>query len=196
VLARLRAETAAMPNAEMQIAREQGHLLAFLARLIGARNAIEIGTFTGYSALAVALALPPDGRLIACDVSEEWTGVARRHWQEAGVGDRIELRLGPALQTIDALLRAGQAGAFDIAFIDASKSEYDAYYEGCLRLVRVGGLITFDNMLQGGRVADPKATGGSAAIVRALNAKIAADPRVDPVLLPVGDGMTLARRVQ
>jgi len=195
VLAKLRERTATMPSAEMQIAPEQGHFLAFLVRLIGAKEALEIGTFTGYSALAVALALPPDGHLVACDVSEEWTSIGKKHWLEAGVAERVELRIGPALATLAALEAEGFAGRFDIAFIDAAKSEYDGYYEACLRLVRVGGLITFDNMLRGGDVANPRRTGGSVEAIRSLNAKIAADERVDAVLLPVGDGMTLARRV-
>src|SRR5688572_2532116 len=156
VLAKLRLLTGKMPTAEMQIAPEQGKFLAFLTRLIGARNALEIGTFTGYSALAVALALPTDWRLIACDVSEEWTRTARHHWAEAGVEEKIELRLAPALDTLALLEREGCAGRIDIAFIDAEKTEYDSYYEHCLRLVTVGGLIIFDNMLQGGRGADRK----------------------------------------
>ncbi len=195
VLAKLRRRTAVLSQANMQIAPEQGHFLAFLARLIGAREALEIGTFTGYSALAVALALPPDGHLVACDVNEKWTNIGKGHWLEAGVEERIELRIGPALETLAALEAEGFAGRFDIAFIDAAKSEYEGYYEACLRLVRVGGLITFDNMLQGGDVADPRRKGGSVEAIRALNAKLASDERVDVVLLPLGDGMTLARRV-
>lgn len=195
VLAKLRARTAKMPAAEMQIAPEQGHFLAFLVRLTGASNIIEIGTFTGYSALAMALALPPGGRVLCCDISEEWTAIGREHWQEAGVAGRIELRIAPALETLARLDAEGAADRFDMAFIDAAKTEYDAYYESCLRLVRVGGVIAFDNMLQGGDVADPKEHGPSTTAIRALNAKIAADSRVDAVLLPVGDGMTLARRV-
>ena len=179
----------------MQIAPEQGEFLAFLVRLIGARNALEIGTFTGYSALAVALALPKDGRLVACDVSEEWTKIGRKHWAEAGVAGKIDLRIGPALESLAAMKREGQAGGFDIAFIDAAKQEYDAYYDACLDLVRVGGLITFDNMLQDGRVADPKSRDASVKAIRALNARLAADDRVDVVLLPLGDGMTIARRL-
>jgi predicted O-methyltransferase YrrM len=196
VLAKLRLLTGKMPMAAMQIAPEQGHFLAFLTRLIGARNALEIGTFTGYSALAVALALPTDGRLIACDVSEEWTQIASKHWAEAGVGEKIELRLAPALDTLAALEREGCAGRIDIAFIDAEKTEYDDYYEYCVRLVRVGGLIIFDNMLQDGRVADPKSSDKNTNAIRALNAKIAPDDRVDVVLLPLGDGTTVARRVR
>ena len=195
VLAKLRSLTGAMPMASMQIAPEQGAFLAFLARLIGARRTLEVGTFTGYSALAVALALPADGRVVALDVSEEWTTVARAHWREAGVAERIELRLGPAADSLAALEREGEAGRFDMAFIDADKTGYDAYYEAALRLVRPNGLIVFDNMLQDGDVADPAKKSASTIAIRALNAKIAGDARVDAVLLPLGDGMTVARRV-
>jgi predicted O-methyltransferase YrrM len=196
VLAELRKLTAKMPGAGMQVAPEQGHFLAFLARLIGARNALEIGTFTGYSALAVALALPRDGRLVACDVNEEWTGIGRRHWEKAGVAAKIDLRLAPALVTLKALKREGWANRFDLAFIDAAKSEYDAYYESALKLVRKDGLIVIDNMLWAGAVANPRVRDAETLALRALSAKIAADRRVDAVLLPVGDGMTLARRVR
>lgn len=196
VLRKLRVTTGEMPMGGMQIAAEQGHFLAFLVRLIGARLTIEIGTFTGYSALAVALALPEKGRVVACDVSDEWTGIARKHWEEAGVANKITLRLAPALETLAALETEGKPSRFDFAFIDAHKPEYDAYYEACLRLVRVGGLIVFDNMLQDGDVADRRARGASVTAIRALNAKLAKDDRVDAVLLPVGDGMTLARRVR
>ena len=196
VLTKLREKTAEMPMAQMQIAAEQGHFLAFLVRLIGARTTLEIGTFTGYSALAVALALPDDGKVVACDVSEEWTAIGRKHWEEAGVARKIELRLAPALKTLAVLEAEGMAGRFDFAFIDAHKPEYDGYYEACLRLVRLGGLIAFDNMLQGGDVADKSARSAGVTAIRALNAKIAKDARVDAVLLPVGDGMTLARRVR
>jgi len=194
VMAKLRAATAPMPLAIMQIAPEQAAFLAFLVRLIGAKNALEVGTFTGYSALAVALALPKGGRLVACDISEEWTSIGRPYWKEAGVAGKIDLRLGPAIETLKTLLREGRAGTFDFAFIDAAKSEYDAYFEGTLKLVRKGGLIVLDNMLQGGRVADPKARDADVRAIRALNAKIAGDPRVDAVLLPLGDGVTVARR--
>lgn len=196
VLAKLRDTTGRMRNGGMQIAAEQGHFLAFLVRLTGARRALEIGTFTGYSALAVALALPDDGSLVACDVNEEWTAIGRAHWLEAGVADRIDLRIGPALETLAGLVAAEESGRFDIAFIDAHKPEYDAYYEACLRLVRVGGLIVFDNMLQAGKILDPSAADEGVAAVRLLNAKLAIDDRVDVVLLPVGDGMTLARRLR
>lgn len=195
VLAKLRDVTGRMRNAGMQIAPEQGHFLAFLVRLTGARRALEVGTFTGYSALAVALALPEDGTLVACDVSEEWTSIGRTHWREAGVADRIDLRIAPALDTLAGLLADGGAGTFDFVFIDAHKPEYDAYYEACLKLVRVGGLIVFDNMLQAGKIVGAASDEGVAA-VRLLNAKLAIDDRIDMVLLPVGDGMTLARRLR
>jgi predicted O-methyltransferase YrrM len=191
---RLRGETAKLRNGGMQISADQGALFALLVRTIGARKALEIGTFTGYSALAVAQALPADGRLICCDVSEEWTDIARRYWDEAGLTRKIELRLAPALDTLASLLRAGDAGSFDFAFIDADKSNYDAYYEACLKLIRVGGMIALDNMLWGGVVADPRAHDRDTDALRALNAKIRDDGRVDACLLTVGDGVMLARK--
>jgi len=191
---RLREETAKLPQAGMQIGADQGALLALLAKLVSARRAIEIGTFTGYSALAVASALPADGRLICCDVSEEWTSVARRYWKEAGVADRIELRLAPATETLAELLKQGGAESFDLAFIDADKGNYDAYYESCLKLVRRGGAIALDNMLWSGKVADPDAHDEDTDALRALNAKIRDDKRVDACLLTVGDGVMLARK--
>ena len=190
---KLRAFTAEHPRAKMQLSPEQGHLLAFLARLIGARKALEIGTFTGYSALSVALALPPDGKLVACDVSAEYTNLAKPFWERAGVAGKIDLRLGPAIETVAKLEAEGHGGSFDMVFIDADKPGYDAYYEASLRLLRRGGVIALDNMLIAGTVADPSNTHPRTVPVRALNAKIAADERVDRVLLPVGDGMTLAR---
>jgi predicted O-methyltransferase YrrM len=193
VLTRLREETQRLPRASMQVAPEEGALLAQLVRLIGARRVLEVGTFTGYSSTAMALALPPDGRIVCCDLNEEWTDVARRAWADAGVADRTELRLGPAVATLDALLAAGETGSFDLAFIDADKPSYDAYYERALQLVRSGGLVCIDNTLWSGRVADPSVTDESTTSIRALNAKIAADERVDPVIVPVGDGLTLAR---
>jgi predicted O-methyltransferase YrrM len=193
VLARLRVETAALPEARMQIAPEEGALLAMLVRLTGAKRCLEIGTFTGYSSTAVALALPADGHLVCCDVSREWTEVARRTWDAAGVADRVEVRLGPATETLSALLAEGGAGTFDLAFIDADKPNYDAYLEGCLRLVRRGGLIVIDNVLWSGRVADPSDTDESTLAIRALNAKLAGDERVDLSMIPVADGLTLAR---
>jgi len=193
-LEKLREVTRTMPRGRMQIAPEQGHFLAVLARLTGARRTLEIGTFTGYSALAMALALPADGRIVACDVSEEWVGIGRPFWQRAGVADKIEVRIGPAIDTIRQLERDGAAGSFDLSFIDADKENMDDYYEVSLRLVRPGGLIVLDNMLQGGRVIDPDDHDLRTNVVRDLNSKIAADERVDRVLVPIGDGMTLARR--
>ena len=194
VLRRLREETAAHPQAQMQIAPEQGQFMALLARLAGARKALEVGVFTGYSALAVTLAMPEDGRLVACDVSEEFTAVARRYWREAGVDHRIDLRIAPAIETLDTLLSAGEAGSFDLAFIDADKTGYDAYYERALALLRPGGLIVLDNMLQDGKAADPSSTEPGVVAIRALNRKLRDDERVDLSLLPVADGITLARK--
>jgi predicted O-methyltransferase YrrM len=191
---RLREETARLPMAGMQIAPDQGQLMALLARLVGARNCLEIGTFTGYSALAVALALPPEGRIIACDVNPETTAVAQRYWREAGVADKIELKLAPALETLDALLAARQEGRFDFAFIDADKENYDAYYERVLRLLRPGGLIVIDNVLWGGAVGDPRVKDPETMALRALNQKLHRDERVDLALLPLADGITLARK--
>jgi predicted O-methyltransferase YrrM len=191
-LRRLREETARMSQAQMQIAPEQGQLMALLVQLLGARRTLEVGVFTGYSSLAVALALPPDGRVVACDVSEEWTAVARRYWREAGVAEKIDLRLAPALDTLDGLLGGGQAGAFDFAFIDADKGNYDAYYERALELVRPGGLICIDNVLWSGRVADPAVEDEDTAAIRALNRKLHGDERVALSLVPVADGLTLA----
>ena len=191
---RLRAETAKLPNGLMQISADQGALLTLLARAIGARRAIEIGTFTGYSALAIAAALPADGKLVCCDMSKEWTDVARRYWAEAGLAQKIELRLAPALDTVRELLRKPGAGAFDFAFIDADKTNYDAYYEACLKLVRTGGMITLDNMLWGGQVSDPTAHDADTDALRALNLKIRDDARVDACLLTVGDGVMVARK--
>jgi predicted O-methyltransferase YrrM len=191
---RLREETrATVRSAGMQIGPEQGQLMGLLARLIGARRALEIGTFTGYSALAVALALPADGRLVCCDVSAEWTAIARRYWDEAGVAGKIELRLAPALETLAALRRDGQDGSFDFAFIDADKTNYDGYYEQALGLVRRGGLILIDNVLWSGAVADPQDRSADTKALRALNAKLKDDPRIDLAMLPIGDGVTLAR---
>jgi predicted O-methyltransferase YrrM len=193
-LAKLRRRTAELPEAVMQISVEQAHLLALLVSLIGARKVLEIGTFTGYSALAMAMALPDDGRLVACDVSEEWTAIARRAWSEAGVAGRIELRLAPALGTMDALLAAGGRDSFDLVFIDADKTGYPAYYERALPLVRTNGLIVLDNMLRRGRVADPAADDPDTHAIHALNVAIAGDERADRVLLPIGHGMTIARK--
>jgi caffeoyl-CoA O-methyltransferase len=191
---RLRAETARLPQGGMQIGADQGALLALLARSIGARMALEIGTFTGYSALAVAMALPADGKLVCCDKSEEWTAIARRYWKEAGVAEKIELRLAPALETLSALEGERGTGSFDFAFIDADKAAYDAYYEACLRLLRPGGLIALDNMLWSGSVANPRVHDADTDALRALNAKIRDDARVESCLLTVGDGVMLARK--
>jgi len=191
IAARLREETAKLPQAGMQIGADQAAFLALLVRAIGAQRCIEIGTFTGYSALAVAAALPETGKLICCDISAEWTAVAQRYWTQAGVAARIDLRLAPALETLHDLLAQDGNGQYDFAFIDADKSGYDAYYEACLELLRPGGLIALDNMLWSGRVADPDHHDVDTDAIRALNAKINADSRVDATLLTVGDGVML-----
>ncbi len=194
LMRRLREETSRMPMSMMQISPDQGQFMAMLVELIGARRALEIGSFTGYSALAVASSMGPQGRLVCCDISEEYTAVARRYWQEAGLADRIELKLGPALVTLDALLAKGEAGKFDFAFIDADKTNYDGYYERALRLVRPGGLIAIDNTLWDGAVADTTKTDEDTVAIRRLNAKLLEDERVTISLVPIGDGLTLARR--
>ena len=190
VLARLRERTAKLPESNMQIGPDQGAFLAMLVRITGARRVLEIGTFTGYSSTAMALALPDDGRLLCLDVSREWTDIAREAWADAGVADRIELRLAPAADSLAAL----ESDSVDLAFIDADKPGYDTYYEGCLRVVRLGGLVVVDNVLWSGRVADPDDDDESTRHIRALNEKIVSDDRVDHVLLPLADGVTLARR--
>jgi predicted O-methyltransferase YrrM len=189
---RLREETAKLPQAGMQISAHQGQQMALLARAVGARLAVEVGTFTGYSALCVAEALPPDGKLWCCDVSEQWTSLGRRYWKEAGVDGRIELTIGPALATLDGLLARGLGGQLDLAFIDANKDDYDAYYERCLTLLRRGGLILIDNVLWGGSVVDPHDKTADTKAIRGLNAKLRSDVRVDLTLFAVGDGMTAA----
>jgi caffeoyl-CoA O-methyltransferase len=194
VLRRLRAETLTMARASMQIAPEQGQFMALLVRLMGATRIVEIGTFTGYSTLAMALALPAHGRVIACDVSDEWTAIARRYWAEAGVADRIDLRLQPALDTLDRLIADGEAGRFDIAFIDADKENGLNYYERALTLLRPGGIVLIDNTLWNGSVADPARDDGETAAIRALNAALHGDERIDLSLLPLGDGLTIARK--
>ena len=194
VLASLREETATMRRAGMQISPEQGQFMALLIELLGARRALEVGVFTGYSALCVALALPADGRLIACDVDEDYTAVARRYWQAAGVADRIELRLAPALDTLDALIAEGRSGEFDFAFIDADKVNYLGYYERCLELVRRGGLVAIDNTLWQARVIDVSDESDDTEAVRALNRALRDDDRITLSMLPVGDGLTLARK--
>lgn len=190
----LREATASLADRDMQIGSDQGRLLHWLAALVGASRTIEVGVFTGYSTLWTALALPADGLIVACDVSEEWTSVGRPYWAEAGVADRIDLRLAPAVETLTSLLDDGQAGTFDLAFIDADKSSYGRYYEQCVQLVRPGGVIAVDNVLWGGAVADDRRRDADTTAIRALNAAIADDHRVDRCLVPVGDGLTLARK--
>ena len=192
--ARLRAETARLPQAGMQSEPDAGALIALLVRMCNARQAIEVGTFTGYTALKIAAALPAGGRLVCCDLNEEWTGIGRRYWAEAGLSARIDLRLGPAGETLAALLRDAGAGSFDFAFIDADKTGYDGYYEACLGLLRPGGLIVLDNMLWGGSVADERASDPDTLALRNLNRKIRDDRRVESALLTVGDGLMLARK--
>lgn len=195
ILAQLREETARLGQVmRMQISPEQGQFMALLAEITGARSLLEVGTFTGYSALACALAMPPDARIVACDVSREWTDIAQRFWERAGVSEKIELRLNPAVETLQSLLDEGQANGFDLMFIDADKSGYDAYYEYGLKLVRPGGLILIDNVLWGGDVADASVQDDDTRAIRALNQKLATDNRIGLSLLPVGDGLTLARR--
>ena len=194
IAARLRAETARLPQAGMQIGADQAAFMALLVRAVGAKRCIEIGTFTGYSALAVAAALPADGKLVCCDVSAEWTAIGQRYWNEAGVANRIDLRLAPALDTLRDLVADGSRGQYDFAFIDADKASYGAYYEACLELLRPGGLILLDNMLWSGRVADPNHHDADTDAIRALNAKIDIDGRVDASLLTVGDGVMLVRK--
>ena len=189
----LRAATAAHPLAGMQISPEQGQFMALLVKLMGARRTLEIGVFTGYSALSVALALPAHGRMLACDLNDEYPRIGQPYWEQAGVADKIELCLGPALDTLDARLAAGEAGQYDFAFIDADKVNYDGYYERTLRLVRGGGLIVIDNTLWSGKVAAP-ATAPDTAALQALNIKLHADERIDLSLLPLSDGVTLARK--
>ncbi len=192
LLCRLRTETAQFEQRNMQIAPEQGQFMALLVEMLGACRALEVGTFTGYSALCMASALPPDGLLVCCDVSAEWTAIAQRYWQEAGLAGRIDLRLAPALETLDALLADGQAGTFDFAFIDADKTRYDDYYEHALALLRVGGVVAIDNALSDGRVVTRETEDATA--IDALNRKIHADERVSCSLVPIGDGLMLARK--
>ena len=193
-LARLREETAGHPRAGMQISPEQGQFMQLLLKLMGARRVVEVGVFTGYSSLAMALALPPGGRILACDVSEEYTAVARRHWAAAGVAARIELVLAPARETLEARLAAGEAGSYDFAFIDADKGGYLDYYERVLELLRPGGLVAVDNTLWSGAVADPGDRAPDTTALREFNARLRDDDRVDLSLVPIGDGLTLARK--
>jgi len=196
-LAALREATRDHPRANMQIAPEQGQFMQLLVRMIGARRTVEIGVFTGYSALAVALALPDDGRVLACDISDEFTRIGRPYWQRAGVAHKIELVLEPALHTLDARLATGEAGHYDFAFIDADKVSYDGYYERCLKLLRTGGLIAIDNVLWGGRVAydDVASDDADTAALQRLNDKLQSDERIELAFLPIGDGLTLARKI-
>ena len=191
LLRQLREETATYPEARMQISPEQGQFMALLARLLDARRCLEIGVFTGYSSLAIALALPDDGRVVACDVSERWTTVARRYWAAAGVAHKIDLRLAPALQTLESL---AEAGSYDLAFVDADKENYLHYYEHALRLLRPGGLVVIDNTLWSGRVADPQNDEADTVALRSFNLHLHRDDRIDLSLVPIGDGLTLARR--
>lgn len=192
ILKRLREETAAHPMGRMQISPEQGQFMGLLAQLVGARNTLEVGVFTGYSSLAVALALPANGRIVACDVSQEYTDVARRYWQEAGVDRMIDLQLRPALETLHQMLSSNARGRFDFAFIDADKQNYEGYYECVLDLLRPGGIVMVDNVLWSGRVADPNVTDADTEAIRAFNKKLLADSRVTLSMLPLGDGVTLA----
>lgn len=193
-LQQLRQKTAEHPMSRMQIAPEQGQFMALIAQLIGAEKTLEIGVFTGYSSMAIALALPPSGKVVACELSEEYGAIAHRHWQEAGVAHKIELRIAPALETLEALLAAGEANTFDFAFIDADKSNYDAYYEKTLQLVRPGGLIAIDNVLWGGKVADPTIKDNQTRGIRAFNEKLHQDSRVNYSLVPIADGLALAMK--
>jgi caffeoyl-CoA O-methyltransferase len=200
VHARLRERTAELPRANMQISPEQGRLMGLLVQMLGARRAIEVGVFTGYSALCVAERLPRDGLLVACDISEEYTSIARPFWEEAGVAERIDLRLAPAADTLAALIDAGEAGTYDFAFIDADKESNESYYEQCLQLLRPGGAVAIDNVFAGGRAFDHAAAAvhdsdhADGADADALNRKLLADPRVDATLVPVSDGILLARK--
>jgi predicted O-methyltransferase YrrM len=192
---RLREETAKLEPARMQIAPEQGQLMALLVSLMGARNTLEVGVFTGYSALCVAEALPDDGHIIACDVSEEWTSVARRYWKEAGVEGKIELKLAPAVESLTSLIEKGKEGQFDFAFIDADKGNYATYFDRCLELLRPGGLIAVDNTLWSGRVIDSADQSNDTKVLRAFNEALRNDSRIALSMVPIGDGLTLALKL-
>jgi predicted O-methyltransferase YrrM len=192
LLTRLRKETAALPMAGMQISLDQGRFFQLLVRLMNAKRCLEIGVFTGYSSLSVAMALPADGHITALDINDDWTSIARRYWQEAGVADRITLKLGPARQTLDAMIADGASGSYDFAFIDADKTGYAAYHERVLQLLRPGGLVAYDNVLWSGRVADARDTSEDTMALRALNVALAQDKRIIMAMLPIGDGVTLA----
>jgi predicted O-methyltransferase YrrM len=192
ILTKLRRETAQMPMSQMQISPEQGQFMALLIKLLGAKKTLDIGVFTGYSSLVVALSLPADGKIVACDVSEEYTSIARRYWQAAGVADKIDLHIAPALETLDHLLTVGEGETFDFAFIDADKGNYENYYEQCLKLIRSGGLIAIDNVLWSGKVADPEIQDNQTNKIRGFNRKLHQDSRITMSLVPIADGLTLA----
>lgn len=192
VLAELREVTRTLPRASMQVSPDEGQFIGLLVKMIGARKCIEVGVFTGYSSTCIAAAMPPEGRLIACDVSAEWTSIARRYWEKAGVADKIDLRIGPGIDILDALLADGQAGTFDFAFIDADKSNYLNYYERAFRLVRSGGLIGIDNTLWYGKPGDPAINDPDTEAIREINRRVYADVRITMSLVPIGDGLTLA----
>jgi predicted O-methyltransferase YrrM len=194
ILRQLRTHNAEYPQGHMQVSPEQGQFMGLLLKLMGAKRVLEVGVFTGYSSLSMALALPLDGSIVACDISLEATDVARRYWQEAGVISKIDLRIAPALETLDSLIQQGHSNSFDLAFIDADKGNYPNYYERCLQLVRPGGIVAVDNVLWYGRVADPQVTDSRTNIIRQLNQQIHQDDRVEMSLLPIGDGLTLARK--
>jgi predicted O-methyltransferase YrrM len=196
VLAELREETSRLKQAGMQISPEQGRFMAWLVGLLGARRCLEVGVFTGYSSLAVASVLPDHGTLVACDVNEKWTEIARRYWERARVAQKIDLRLGPAMETLDALLADGQAGSFDFAFVDADKTNYSNYYDRTLALLRPGGVLAFDNALWSGKVADPAIDDDDTRAIRAVNRRGFEDPRVDASLIPMGDGILLLRKLR
>lgn len=204
VLKRLRKETDSDPNAIMQIPPEQGQFMSFLVKVLGAKKTLEIGTYTGYSTLCVALALPKDGRVVACDINDNWASVGRKYWKEAGVEQKIDFRLGPALRTLEALIESGEAGSFDFAFIDADKGNYDQYYERSISLLRPGGVIALDNVLLFGSVVDPdvldadlrsRISDADIDAMRKLNEKVRDDPRVEETMLPIADGLTLVRKL-
>ena len=193
ILRRLRDETLRLPNAQMQISPEQGQFFRLLAELFHFRRTIEIGVFTGYSCLNLALALPPDGRIVACDINKEWADIAQRYWSEAGVQSKIEFKLGPAVETLQELV-GNEAGTFDFVFVDGDKENYDRYYELALLLLRTDGLMALDNVLQAGRIVDSAVQTPNVQVLRALNTKIRSDERVTPAGLPFGDGLTLVRK--
>ena len=194
LLAELRHETSQLEMGIMQISPEQGQFMSLLVKILGVRRAIEIGVFTGYSSLSVAMALPDDGELIVCDTNEEWTSIARRYWERAGLSDKVKLKIAPATETLDELVATGQSGQFDFAFIDADKTNYKNYYERCLKLIRPGGVIAIDNVLWSGAVADESDNSEDTIAIRELNDFIHHDDRVELSMLPIGDGLTLARR--